>query len=827
MGSSTREYARLGESYFYALIGVELALVMLVAPAATAGAISVDRARGTLEHILATDLSDPEIVLGKLAARLLPVFGLVGCTWPVMALCSLLGGIDPTALTLAFAVIVAVAVLGCSMALALSVWARKANEVILASYTFWVVLLTAWPIWFALPKNAIVAGLSHWLLLADPFYLSFAPYVAPKRFDSWDYVCFFATALIASGVLVLLAVWRMRAVACRAIAAARLDLVARMGRWLPGPSLERNPVLWREWHRSRPSSWMTILVVLLGGSTSVACVIGAVSVWRYGTFAFGPPGPAQMAGIMGYVLQVILGLLMLSALAPMSMSEERQRGSLDVLAVTPLSTAAIVLGKWWGTFRLVPVLAIGSGLMAFALATARRITPTRPPGFAGWGLEIGLGYRLCGAFLLVATILAHGALITSIGLALGTWIKRQSRAIAVSVCAFVCIAVAWPFLVAAISGGPAFYRFASLSPIFVAVELSEQLTLRFDRLRELLWWIGFWNVGVAAWAVGLLWLTWRTFDHGLGRIPVRPRTTPLLADVFVLFAGTAAAACSYIAISIWANGVVSHSLNRDEGGLVALFVALVALGLLGLAVVAPLGMHKEWQSGSSDVLFAGPSSTRGLVMAVWWRRFRLLLLLALGPGLIALAAATARRVPPPYFTAQMTVPPGTVVTNAAAPPVDRAPTKPAPWEPSLGDRLCSAALLVLTILAHGAATISLALSVAARFEQRGRVIAASVSMYVLAAAVWPFYVYLVLYGASPAPGMASLSPIWAVGFLAANLVTREPQFPGIVWWAAFWYVLVSLFAIGLLWRTPGMRNALTARRRLTVSLVSLSQRGLH
>ena len=86
-------------TYFYGLIGVELTLVMLAAPAATAGAICLDRARGTLAHMLMTDLSDPEIVLGKLAARLMPVMGLVACSWPVMAMCALLGGIDPIALT--------------------------------------------------------------------------------------------------------------------------------------------------------------------------------------------------------------------------------------------------------------------------------------------------------------------------------------------------------------------------------------------------------------------------------------------------------------------------------------------------------------------------------------------------------------------------------------------------------------------------------------------------------------------------------------------------------------------------------------------------------
>ena len=115
-GRLVEEYADLGESYFYAMIGMELALVMLAAPAATAGAICVDRARGTLDHILVTDLSDAEIVLGKLGARLMPVLGLVACSWPVMAISSLLGGIDPIALTLAFAIIVAVGVLGCTFA---------------------------------------------------------------------------------------------------------------------------------------------------------------------------------------------------------------------------------------------------------------------------------------------------------------------------------------------------------------------------------------------------------------------------------------------------------------------------------------------------------------------------------------------------------------------------------------------------------------------------------------------------------------------------------------------------------------------------------------
>ena len=61
------------------VVVIELTLVLLAAPAATAGAVCLDKARGTLDHMLATDLSNAEIVLGKLGVRLIPVLGLIAC----------------------------------------------------------------------------------------------------------------------------------------------------------------------------------------------------------------------------------------------------------------------------------------------------------------------------------------------------------------------------------------------------------------------------------------------------------------------------------------------------------------------------------------------------------------------------------------------------------------------------------------------------------------------------------------------------------------------------------------------------------------------------
>ncbi len=84
--SNIRLMAELGEWFFQAVIGTQLTLVLLAAPAATAGSICLYRARGTMTHMLMTDLADFEIVLGKLAARLVPVVGLVACTLPMTAL---------------------------------------------------------------------------------------------------------------------------------------------------------------------------------------------------------------------------------------------------------------------------------------------------------------------------------------------------------------------------------------------------------------------------------------------------------------------------------------------------------------------------------------------------------------------------------------------------------------------------------------------------------------------------------------------------------------------------------------------------------------------
>jgi len=271
----------------------------------------------------------------------------------------------------------------------------------------------------------------------------------------------------------------------------------------------------------------------------------------------------------------------------MSMSEEHQRGSLDILAATPLSTRTIVLGKWCGTFRMVPLLAIGPGLLALALATAREVPPPPPgPGVGPW--ELSLGYRLFAAALLVATILAHGAATTSVGLALAIWIKRQSRAIAISVGLLVLVAVGWPFLVGLLGGpdrvGPGL---SALSPIFGTGFFPVLLAMRrADEFRDLLSWAAFWVVEVTLLAAGILWLTIRTFDRCFGRMPESPRPSSSLPLV-LHWAVTIACACAIRAFASWGYDIVSAvSWNHDDATRFFSFTMVVIFELLVWSLVA-------------------------------------------------------------------------------------------------------------------------------------------------------------------------------------------------------------------------------------------------
>ena len=94
-GSAAFASALIGQEIFGALLIVETLLVVFLAPAFTAGAISLEREKQTLDMLAATPISSFAIVIGKLLSALTYVFVLIIASIPLTAMVFVFGGVGP------------------------------------------------------------------------------------------------------------------------------------------------------------------------------------------------------------------------------------------------------------------------------------------------------------------------------------------------------------------------------------------------------------------------------------------------------------------------------------------------------------------------------------------------------------------------------------------------------------------------------------------------------------------------------------------------------------------------------------------------------------
>ena len=94
-GQSQFASAAVGRGVFSGLLFLQTLMIAVLAPAATAGAISSEREHQTLELLTVTPISSIAIVVGKLFSALAWVFILVLASIPVTALVFVFGGVAP------------------------------------------------------------------------------------------------------------------------------------------------------------------------------------------------------------------------------------------------------------------------------------------------------------------------------------------------------------------------------------------------------------------------------------------------------------------------------------------------------------------------------------------------------------------------------------------------------------------------------------------------------------------------------------------------------------------------------------------------------------
>jgi ABC-type transport system involved in multi-copper enzyme maturation permease subunit len=97
------EQARVAGDLFVAVVAVQMAAVWFLAPLFAAAVLTEERERKTLDLLLTTTLTGRELVLGKLAARLTFVGGVLLAGLPVFGVLQLFGGVPIGAVVLAYA----------------------------------------------------------------------------------------------------------------------------------------------------------------------------------------------------------------------------------------------------------------------------------------------------------------------------------------------------------------------------------------------------------------------------------------------------------------------------------------------------------------------------------------------------------------------------------------------------------------------------------------------------------------------------------------------------------------------------------------------------
>ena len=95
---------RFAERFAVTTLAVQLLAVVVLTPAVVGSAITEERDRGTLDLLRTSRLTDREIVVGKLLARLAVVGGVVAAGFPVLALTLFFGGVDPERLLTIYAI---------------------------------------------------------------------------------------------------------------------------------------------------------------------------------------------------------------------------------------------------------------------------------------------------------------------------------------------------------------------------------------------------------------------------------------------------------------------------------------------------------------------------------------------------------------------------------------------------------------------------------------------------------------------------------------------------------------------------------------------------
>jgi ABC-type transport system involved in multi-copper enzyme maturation permease subunit len=157
-GSSFSAASEIGRQLFLAIIFLLTLVTLILAPASTAGAISLEREKQTLDLLVTTPISSLAIVLGKLLSALSWILLLLLASIPIVALVFTFGGVGPDDVVRAYVVLLATAICYGAIGLFVSALVRRTQAATVINLVV-VIALTAgtaflFVFWIAMAGNS-------------------------------------------------------------------------------------------------------------------------------------------------------------------------------------------------------------------------------------------------------------------------------------------------------------------------------------------------------------------------------------------------------------------------------------------------------------------------------------------------------------------------------------------------------------------------------------------------------------------------------------------------------------------------------------------------
>ncbi|MBN2475113.1 MAG: ABC transporter permease subunit [Pirellulales bacterium] len=373
------DLARFGAILFQLLAPLQLALALFFSAMLAASAVAQEKDRRTLVLLLLTNLSNSELVLGKLLASLLNVLVMLATALPLFMLIALLGGVSFGQIARVFAVTL-VSVVACgSLGSTLALWREKTFQALAMTVLVLVLWLAMGEIvaagvlgqrWLGLSCETWAIGWSPWQAVAEATrpYVHADPDLGPLGTPVNLFLLLGVTISAAlNGVAVaMVRVWNPS----RETRPAQPEEEGptRESLWGPehdpqqagaqpelgGTAVESsaaatgrrvwdNPIIWREmrtWAYGRKT-----LVIRLAYLLLFALAAGSL-VWMVQRDALAAYG----GGTAALVPLLLLSLVLVNAQAVTSLTSERDGRALDLLLVTDLTPKEIVFGKLGGVF---------------------------------------------------------------------------------------------------------------------------------------------------------------------------------------------------------------------------------------------------------------------------------------------------------------------------------------------------------------------------------------------------------------------------------------------------------------------------------------------